>query len=372
MLNATGSRRIVDVPHPSAVETWIARRRFSATERIRFYERLAGLAQDRAQTSVALERLFWSSSQGGAKPGLTRAVMLREVVDRLFEGQTLAGALQGWAPDAERMLIEAGERGDCLPKALEDAAKVTQAGREMTAAARSGVAYPMFLLATTVLVLWVFGQHVIPEFAKVLPTERWTGSAGILASLASFTDFWIWPSVAAAICGMVLLSWSMPRWTGRLRARLDRLPPFSIYRLLVGSRFLMAMAALLNASTPPAEALERMNAMAGPWLRERIEAALDAVRDGANLGTALELAGHGFPDPDLIEDLSIAAETAGFTIAVQRMADRWVVEGVKRIKAAAQIGFQLGLLAMAAVIGGIAAGVMAISQQASQALQAGM
>ena len=50
------------------------------------------------------------------------------------------------------------------------------------------------------------------------------------------------PGPKLLVLGAVAMS--MPRWRGNVRVVLDRYAPYSIYRLQVGSGFLMAFSAL--------------------------------------------------------------------------------------------------------------------------------
>ena len=71
---------------------------------------------------------------------------------------------------------------------------------------------------------------------------------------------------------IVVLPFTFPYWTGRLRAMLDKMPPWSFYRLLQGGSWLMSFSSMMVAGMQAAEALRKMMPVANPYLRERLRA----------------------------------------------------------------------------------------------------
>ncbi|MDY1055469.1 type II secretion system F family protein, partial [Pseudomonas aeruginosa] len=120
----------------------------------------------------------------------------------------------------------------------------------------------------------------------------WTGPLATLNAIASFvTGPGIYVLVAViTLTVVVIVTLPTYRWKGRVW--LDRtLPPWSIYRMLQGTTFLLNMAVMLNAGIRPYDSLASMIKISPPWLKQRLEAARYGVGLGQNLGVALRSAG---------------------------------------------------------------------------------
>jgi type II secretory pathway component PulF len=340
-----------------------ARLKFTSKERTDLYRRLAGLMRNKVQLQKALESLCYYASDRDSNPNTPRAVALQSILDGVLDGKSLAEALEGWAPDAERMLIQAGEMSGDLPGILDRAVEVTTAASAMVKAIAGALGYPSLLMVAIVGVLFSFGQFVFPEFALSLPMEQWTGIGGQMAVLVQVTQTWFLPACIAVPIAIALLFKTMPIWTGKIRRRLDRFPPWSLYRLLVGTQFLLAVSALLNGGMQESEILEQLLGFVRPWLRERLQAALNGIQEGRCLGAALYEAGYEFPAREVNEDLEIYAQTKEYEISVDRLARSWVATGVERVKAQSQIMFNLMIVVFGLTITWIVLGMFDLQDQ---------
>ncbi|MDR5671210.1 type II secretion system F family protein, partial [Burkholderia cenocepacia] len=92
---------------------------------------------------------------------------------------------------------------------------------------------------------------------------------------------------------------------GNVRAWLDRYPPYSIYRLITGCGFLVALSSLQAAGFTVERSLARLAADATPWLRQRIDDMLFGVKSGLNVGEAMKNAGYRFPSEEIVDDLCV-------------------------------------------------------------------
>ena len=153
-----------------------------------------------------------------------------------------------------------------------------------------------------------------------------------------------------ALVAVILIFATLPYYTGRGRVFLDRLPPWSIYRTLKGTTFLLNVAVMLRAGIKPYDSLQRLSRTANPWLKQRIEATRYGVGLGQNFGQALKNAGHEFPDKQAIQFLSVLASRKGFAEAALRFSDRWLNTSLKQVDAAAGLIRGLSLLLVVAMM----------------------
>ncbi len=158
-------------------------------------------------------------------------VLAGEVRKSLREGQSLAGALEKAFPGRSTAFIaciEVGERSGHLPAMLVSLAERVKAARAFRADLRMALAYPGFVLATTVGLIGILVYVVLPSLGDVLTNSDaklpWTTQAIFdAASLVRLYGFDAALLLAASIGALVLLC-RLPGIRDLLEAGLLRLP----------------------------------------------------------------------------------------------------------------------------------------------------
>jgi type II secretory pathway component PulF len=340
-----------------------ARLQLTAKARIRLYRKISTLLSNGLPLLKVLEELQSRESDDGRKPNDALAIVLADWRRTVQNGRMLSEAMRGWVPGDEQMIIMAGEQAGRLETALRAVVGVVEAGSRIRGAIVGGLVYPVAILSLVMVYLYLFGTQVIPEFGRIADPAHWRGTARSLHLMSQFVQGWMPLVVALIVAAAVGVAVSMPRWRGGLRASVDRLPPYSIYRLMVGTSFLMAFSALQQAGMTVEKCLSRMRDGASPWLRERLDGALLGVKSGLNCGEALRNAGYGFPAREIVDDLCIYAEFRGFSEALQMLADEWMADGVATISAQMKVlnGFAIVVLALS--IAWLVTGFFGIQQE---------
>jgi type II secretory pathway component PulF len=303
------------------------------------------------------------------RPGSALAIALAHWVRGMHNGLRLSEVVVGWVSAEEGMLILAGEQAGTLAEALQSVVKVGRAGRAIRSAVLAGLAYPVFLLLLTLGALYFFGYRIIPAFAKAARSDAWHGLARVMVDGAGFVQSWLhWLVLGLVLCALAF-ALSLPRWNSGLRVLLDRHPPFSIYRVMQGAAWLIALAAMVQAGMRIEAAIEQLGQRASAWARLRSDAALRGLRAGRNLGDALQRSGYEFPDRAIISDLRLYAARSGFDEALRVIGEEWVSESVERVKALMNVIFAVSLLLVGLVIMLIAAGFAAMQMQLLEMLR---
>lgn len=345
------------------LDRWWARTQLTANARLSLYRKIARILANGLPLLRVLEELHDRASERGRKPREAMAVVLLDWKRAVQNGRMLGEALQGWVPASEQMIVLAGEQAGRLETALESVAGVVTGARRIRAAVLGGIAYPAAIVVMITLYVYLFGTRVIPEFARVVDAERWRGTARSLYLMSGFVQHWMPALVVlfAALLGALL--WSLPRWRGAWRVRADRLPPYSVYRLVTGASFLMSFSALQAAGITVEKSLARLSVGAGPWLQERLAGALLGVKSGLNCGEALRASGYGFPSVQIVDDLCVYAQYRGFSEALKMIADEWLEEGVQAVSAQMRVLNAACIVALALVMGWLVAGFFGIQQE---------
>jgi type II secretory pathway component PulF len=340
-----------------------AKVQFTANERTRLYRKIAKMLANGLPLLKILEELWQRTSNAGSDPNSPTAMVIDDCRRMVQNGRMLSDGLEWWVPKTEQMIIMAGEQSGRLEGTLVAVTEVVQAGRKITRVVLGGVAYPIAILVLIIIYVYVFGTRVIPQFARIVNPETWHGAAKSLYVMSVFVQNWMLYLVLALVLAAAAVIASMPRWRGNLRVFADKFPPYSVYRLMVGSSFLMAFSALQFAGISVEKSLSRLSTMAEPWLRERLDGALLGVKSGLNCGVALKNSGYGFPSREVVDDICIYAEYKGFSEALKILADEWMEEGVERISTQMHVLNGIAIVLLAIVIGWLVTGFFGIQHE---------
>lgn len=335
--------------------------RLDTGARVRLWRKLGKLLGDGISIIVALEEL-----KATRKPTDAMHIALDEWVSILKNGRKFSDAVRDWVPNEEAMLLMAGDQSGTLAKTMQSVVEVSKAKKAIVGAIVGGLAYPTFLMVLSFAVLYLMSYKIIPSFQAAAPGDRWTGLARFAIDASGFVQNWFFVFTAFVVALVVAVIASMPLWKGKLRSSFDRAPPYSIYRVMQGSAWIISMSALIEAGMRIETAMEELMKNAAPWARERMAAALVGLRSGMNLGVALSATKTGFPDEEIISDIRIYFGKTDFDRALKLIGDEWIKESVEKIDGLMRIIFGVALLMVAAVLGFTMMGLFSIQMQLVQ------
>ncbi|MBO5997449.1 MAG: type II secretion system F family protein [Alphaproteobacteria bacterium] len=336
-------------------------------DRLRIYRKLASLLRNRFSLMDALERLRNIASDNGKNPSDTVAIATTCWMESLQNGLSFSVALRGWAPQSELLMLSVGDIAN-LEDALTNLIHVVEGTKKMKEPLVGALAYPMFLMVMVVLIIYAVGAYMVPPMVEAVPELIWRGQARSLVNLSRWVRNNSLILFAILPIFFLLVSWSMPRWKGRLRAKFDKYPPWNLYRIFVGVSWLLSLSALVNAGTPVSKALRMLRSDSSPYLLYRLERALIYVNNGENLGEALALTGLGFPDKEVIGDLQVYAELDNFPKALTLMANEWLEDSIRDIEQKAAVLNGAAILMIAGVVAWVVAGTFAMQDQMVQGM----
>ncbi len=338
--------------------------KFDTNARTRLWRKVGKMIGDGIPIISALEEIRALRSK---KEPMAQA--LSEWIAQMNNGRKLSEAAKDWVSSEEIMLLTAGEQSGTLPETMNSIVIVTKAKTNIVAAIRNGLLYPAFLVGVAFGLMYLFSYKIIPAFTTAARGDYWTGMARTIVDSAAIVQNWLhW--FALVLVGLVVaLFMSFSRWSSRTRTVWDRHVPYSIYRIMIGASWLIAMAALLEAGVRVEKALEQLMAQSGPWARVRIAAALRGIRSGLNLGDALHVSGYEFPDREIISDIRIYATKSGVDEAMRTIADEWIEESVERIRSLMRVIFGITLIIVALLLMFEVAGLLSLQLQLMSIMQ---
>lgn len=146
---------------------------------------------------------------------------------------------------------------------------------------------------------------------------------------------------------------------------MEKLPPWSFYRLTVGSVWLFTLATLMRAGTPLSQVLSQQLSSINTtkYLKERVAEIARYNHAGKDLGESLQECGMQFPDQDMVEDLAIYATLPDFHDKLYDLAKEYMFDGVEKIERNAKVLNVFFILLIISQVLSIALSVMSIQQQ---------
>ncbi len=337
------------------------------SSRLKIYRKIASLMRNRFSLMNALEMLHDSVSNGGKNPNEPMAITIAHWSRSLQSGMTFSDALKGWAPDRERLMLSVGDVSD-LESALLNLIKVTEGSTKMIRPMISAISYPAFLAMMAVLIIYGIGVYMVPPMIDAAPSTVWRGIAADLVGVSVWIEKnWIFAFSILPI-SMILIYATIGIWTGKTRAFIDNIPPWSLYKIFVGISWLLALSALVKSGTPVSTSLRALRKDASPYLKERIDKTLVFINNGDNLGVSLLKTGFNFPDAEIVGDLKIYSELDNFEEALDAMANDWLEESVYMIEQKASILNMAALLAVAGVIAWAVLGTFEMQDQITSSM----
>ena len=255
--------------------------------------------------------------------GVTESSAMRELVLNLLrdvkEGKSLAQAMENHSHVFSRMyvnIVRAGEEGGILHELLPDLTDFLETSAKTRQAVISAMIYPVVLLVTGIISVFLLLIFVVPQFAVMFEdvgTEI-PSSAAFLLSLSNFVQSYGYLFVIAAVICIYL-------WK-----RLDRDPQtklqkdgFLLSLPLVGTLilyrecavFARTLGALIGAGIPLIQALRiSREVIANSVLTSHMLKVEEDVRGGSGLGISLERTNQF---PTLLHQLVAVGEESGRT-----------------------------------------------------------
>jgi len=302
----------------------------------------AGVPMMRAFTLIAEQ----------ARNGRAREVFLG-VVDKLREGASLSDALTHYPrvfPNFFVAMVRAGELSGELSRTLDEAATFYERSFTLRQRLAGAVAYPLFLLVFSVLVVIFLLTFVLPRFTALFAQMNvplpWVTRV-VLAMAGFFGSYW-W-AVLAVLVALVLLF--VADGMG-VRDRLLIALPGIGGAVRVGAYALLArtLAVFYAAGVPLLDALGAAKDVIGnAALGQELEEVRARLREGLSLSQALAEGGT-FP-PLLVQTVAVGEATGSLDAVLEKLADFYQMDLEQALQRLERSLEPILILAMAVVVG---------------------
>ncbi|MBQ3653020.1 MAG: type II secretion system F family protein [Synergistaceae bacterium] len=291
--------------------------------------------------------------------------ILLDIKNRLDRGSPLSMAMKQHKAFSPLLvsLVEAGEEGGMLARALEEGAVLLEKQEALRSKIRSALFYPGFVMTFAVLILVFFFMFLVPKFKEVFSTlniELPSVTVIMFGMGDWFAEYWY---VVAAIALGAVFGWHFLSTHKNTKPVMDRIKlkiPVMKDLLLKASmaRSSRTLSALTSAGVPIVRSIEMAEGTAGNEAVKDgyIELRKSVVR-GVSLGDAAKQAGIF---PILVSQMMrIGEETGHLDTMLERVATWYDQELDEQVKATVSLLEPMMIVFVGAIIAVIAVSIFA-------------
>lgn len=287
---------------------------------------MEALLERLAQSDIRANRLMLLLRMAMAvRGGITPADFLRALADteayngrsghakvyRLAEARLRSGeyatheALENLTTSDDRCFLYAEEKVADLAMLLQMAYDTALKHKRIQDAILRPFVFPAYLLLICVGILLVGGTMMLPTFAPLMPMNEWEFPSRVVYHLGQALIVW-WPLIIVCIGAVALwVMWSLPNLRTPLRTKyLDRVFPWSLYKNLQSSNFVLNMAAMFKAKVSILDAVNGYAVVSKPYSSywaQRMAVRLESEQTTSDM-RALDV---GFIDQGTIDSMRI-------------------------------------------------------------------
>ncbi len=270
-------------------------------------------------------------------------------LDDMRSGANFSTAVKGWIPDAELNLIQAGEDGSGIEKGLAEAIKFGKSSAKIKSVIIGGAMYPVIMLLVIMGFIAMFNKQMAPTYLEFLPVERWPEAGRHFYSFSEILIGYWYIVLGIIIISGYVISTTIGKFVGPARKFLDKLPPWSVYKVYQGCSFLIGLASMMQSGTPLNDALEKIKKSSDVWLRKYINEMQKNLRKGGkNFGIHLNV---GLLDEETANDVIDYSELGSFEKAVYSIGEKNLENSVLNIEAKMAMARNLMLVLVGLTVG---------------------
>lgn len=305
-----------------------AKRKFNKNPeiRLRVYDKIKSLLSNSMTSNQVINKLLARKTPRD-RYMKADAAFLEHVSESYRKGLSLADSLRGWATPGEIMLVRSGEETGKLNEALEKTIEMLTKMIGMKKEVKSQITYPIALFVALFVIIIGFAKFMLPILTQFGDPDEWDLIAQSLYYFSIWvSDFWI--VVLIAIYALIqVISYSMPKFRGKIRDSLDKLPPYSIYRAIQSGLLLISIGSLMKSGVQFRKSLESIRLEATPYLDDKIKEIIINIDKGMDNGKSINTDFIG----DIGDDIEDYASGANIEEAMEKLGDIAIQDTIEKI-----------------------------------------
>lgn len=235
-----------------------------ARNRSNFYHDLGASLHDHVPLVTTLRKYETRARERGSADALVYLEILRGL-----QNGSLSLAMRHIATPMEQTMMDATQTaGDgVMAEGLQFLAQTVEKVNRIRATLWKALAYPVFLLLMFSLMLAVFSTQAVPVLVALMPPEKWPPLGQLLYQVSQLVTGYGVMVLGAVVLLLEAYLYSLSRWSGTLRRRLDDYFPYNIYRDFSGALLLVSLASMMRSGVSLRTSLMRVQNFASPWMK---------------------------------------------------------------------------------------------------------
>lgn len=306
----------------------IRRWQFGTKKQLGFLEDLYLLINDGIPANRAIDMMTQVTT------GLSREVAI-SLSTKISQGQPLAEGMKEWFSMNVVEIIRVGEAGGALAQTIKSAINMLSQQGAAIGSFVAALAYPLVVITISCGVIIYLNTSVFTQFRMIKPESEWPSAGQRLVQVANIIQHWWWVVILAIILIAIILAKLMSSYVGEMRPTMDKIPPFTFYRQLVGARLLETLGLLVANGVVFKSALKVMQYQANPYLSSHL-VMMEHILSMGKTNIADVLATGLIDEQDLMR-LRVMAEVKGFEHGLIRMGIRGAEQSTATLKLIAKI-----------------------------------
>jgi hypothetical protein len=265
---------------------------------------------------------------------------------RMAKGDSFAAAMRPYIPNDEFTLLSVATTSaekDAVRRGLELAEMAASAKRVLSNTTSAQLAYPVFLLVFMYGFCMLFGGYIFPEVLEIRPLDQWTTLGQWLYRFDTLCyDNW-WLTGLGVSMLVVAYFYTLKRWTGPLRNRIDDAPlMWRNRRDLRAALLIVSFAGLFDSNLTLRASIDRLTETADPWMRWHL----------SRMGRRLTRTPHqpmraldtGIFSIEIVDTITDAAGRDRFVQAIKHLGRASLDTVVEKVRTSAKIAHRVLLV----------------------------
>lgn len=300
--------------------------RYPMSVRLRLYGRLADLLDAHVGVVSALREM--KSEYEGFGINDRDYKLICDMLPLMEEGKSVTDALSHFIPSNELMIIEAGRSSDNLAGGFRDAAESTKVIFDVRSSILKKMGMPIFLFIMSIVIV-VGGNHLCDFYLSVVPIEEWKDLARLFYNFG-LNIIYYWPVYLVSLMLVIVLIFFLVVYVPKdedllyvyhkVRPVFEKIPPWSIYKLISGYSFLYSFSVLTKNQVATKESLNKLHERSAPYIKDHINRMKDDIEEGFSPGVAIT--NTNLMDVDSQMSIRIISRTSGFSKAIEQVAQK--------------------------------------------------
>ncbi len=255
------------------------------------------------------------SKFGHAKEKTVGQACLRAI----SQGHGFSRGLEPYVSANAYLCLLSGENVGEFQLGITDAINSLNVDEASTTEIAKALVKPTLGLSVLLTVCALLGAFAFPALAEQAPRQLW---GGFTTSAETFCLFWLnyGATIATLLTGtIVVMAFSLPRYTGDGRAQLDQLPVYRQYRFIQCTNILTSVAHQTAVGMALKPALEHYEKHATTYLKHHIRKMLRTIQTGkSNIGRIFDT---GLLDAEELDNLILLSDTGNASVILKKSAN---------------------------------------------------